>query len=43
MSEKAKRRLPNTGTEENNTALLSGLGLLFGAGLLAKRRKRDEK
>ncbi|MET3633768.1 accessory Sec-dependent serine-rich glycoprotein adhesin [Streptococcus porcorum] len=35
------KSLPNTGEEANTSALLAGLGLLTGAGLLAKRRKND--
>lgn len=35
------KSLPNTGEEANTSAVLAGLGLLTGAGLLAKRRKND--
>nr|WP_228380528.1 LPXTG cell wall anchor domain-containing protein [Streptococcus lutetiensis] len=34
--------LPLTG-DEGDSGLLSGLGMLFGAALFAKKRKKDEK
>ncbi|EMP70619.1 hypothetical protein D822_03724, partial [Streptococcus ratti FA-1 = DSM 20564] len=37
------KRLPNTGSQEDNLSMLSGLGLLVGAGAIAKLRKEDKE